>query len=175
MAVTTDIVASYRNPRAVVARRIGPEVREDRALAILMAACLLVFVAQWPAAAREAHLAMLAARAAGTPPAELPGLQGLLAGRLFATLFLLPLILYALAGASHLAARAFGGRGTYYAARVALFWSFLATTPLMLLQGLIAGFIGPGPAMTASGVAVLAVFLYLWINGMIVAERGDAG
>ena len=139
-----------------------------------MAACLLIFVAQWPLLAREAHLARLAAVAAGVPTGQVPDVQALMVGRMFATLFVLPLALYGLAAVTRLVARAFGGQGTYYSARIALFWSLLATTPLMLLQGLVGGLIGPGPAFTAVGVAVLAAFAYLWINAVIVTERADA-
>ncbi len=75
-------------------------------------------------------------------------------GALMATLFLLPPLAYALAAISHLVARALGGRGTGYGARMALFWSLLAVSPLMLLQGLVRGFLGEGPALTATGLVV---------------------
>jgi hypothetical protein len=39
--------------------------REDRALAMLIAACLVIFVAQWPRLSREAYLAP-----DGGPPLE---------------------------------------------------------------------------------------------------------
>jgi hypothetical protein len=38
----------------------------------------------------------------------------------------------------------------------------MATSPLFLLQGLVAGFIGPGPAMTVSGLALLLAFFVIW-------------
>jgi Na+-transporting methylmalonyl-CoA/oxaloacetate decarboxylase gamma subunit len=93
-------------------------------------------------------------------------------GALIATLFFVPLLAYAVAGVSHLVARAMGGQGTYLGARMALFWSLLAVGPLMLLQGLLRGLVGPGPALTVVGLGVLAAFLALWINALIEAERG---
>ena len=45
--------------------------------------------------------------------------------------------LYLVAGLSHLIARLVGGRGDWYRARMALFWSLLASTPLILLNDLI--------------------------------------
>jgi hypothetical protein len=54
---------------------------------------------------------------------------------------------------------------------LALFWALLCTTPVMLLQGLVAGFIGAGTGATVVGVLVFAAFLYLWINMLIEAER----
>ncbi len=48
MPITTDIVESYRRPRAVLRRRMGGAENEGRALALLMGACLLIFISQWP-------------------------------------------------------------------------------------------------------------------------------
>ena len=56
MSLVTDIVGTYRGPRRVVRRILAAGVREDRALVILMAGCAVMFVAQWPKLAREAHL-----------------------------------------------------------------------------------------------------------------------
>ncbi|MBZ0123482.1 MAG: YIP1 family protein, partial [Roseovarius sp.] len=56
MPVTTDIVASYRGPRAVMRRLLAMGPNEGRALAILMAGCAVTFIGQWPRLARDAHL-----------------------------------------------------------------------------------------------------------------------
>ncbi|MDZ4095891.1 MAG: YIP1 family protein [Paracoccaceae bacterium] len=159
MTITGDILESYRRPRVVIARKLAAGPREDRALAVLMAACGLMFVGQWPGLARAAHL----------DPA-IP-LDARIGGALLGTVFLLPPLAYALAGVSHLLARGLGGKGSHFGARLALFWSLLAISPLMLLQGLIGGFIGSGPGFTVLGLGVLAAFLYLWINGLIEVER----
>jgi len=135
----------------------GP--REDRALAILMGACLLVFIAQWPAISRRAHLEELE-------------LNALLAGALFGWLFIAPLGLYLLAALSHLVAKLFVGKGGWYGARLALFWSLLASTPLILLNGLVAGFIGKGAALSIVGLAWFGVFLWFWMASLRVAEQG---
>lgn len=158
MSLSGDILHSYRRPREVLRRRLGPEPREDRALAILMGACLLLFVAQWPAHARAAHLAP-----------EVP-LDARLTGALMGTIFLLPLLAYAVAAASHLVLRLFGGRGSFHGARMALFWAMLAVGPLMLLNGLVRGMIGPGPAETATGAVAALAFLAIWGAGLRVAE-----
>ncbi|MDP4031916.1 MAG: YIP1 family protein [Pseudorhodobacter sp.] len=158
MAVSSDILASYRHPRAVLRRKLDQGVREDRALAVLLAACVLNFVAQWPGLARAAHFDP-------TQP-----LEARIGGALLATVFLLPLIAYAVAAISHLLARVFGGSGSFYGARLALFWSMLAIAPLLLLHGLVRGFIGAGPAQVLMAVLVLVGFLYLWLNALIEAE-----
>ena len=53
----------------------------------------------------------------------------------------------------------------------ALFWALLASAPLMLLHGLVAGFIGPGAAQTLVGVLWLAVLGWFWFTGLRLAER----
>ena len=160
MTITGEIVASYRRPAAAVGRMLAGPRREDRALVMVMAACAVIFVSQWPVAARAAHLA----------PA-IP-LEARLAGMLLATVFLLPLLAYALAGASHAVLRLFGGRGSHYGARIALFWALLAVSPLMLLKGLVAGLIGPGAALTATGATIFAAFMWIWGAGLHAAEFG---
>lgn len=156
MAVTTDIAASYRGPGAVLRRIFAREASEPRALAFLMGGCAVMFVARWPALAREAHL----------QDEELTMLMG---GTLLATVFFLPLILYALALIVQTGARVFGSPMTGYGSRVALFWALLAASPLMLLNGLVAGFIGPGAALTLVGAVWFAVFMWFWITGLRVA------
>jgi len=77
---------------------------------------------------------------------------------------------YLLAALAHFLARVLGGRGDFYRARVALVWALLAAAPLMLLQGLVAGFIGQGPQALAVSLAVFAAFTLIWGAGMRVAE-----
>ncbi|MEY8841553.1 YIP1 family protein [Cribrihabitans sp. XS_ASV171] len=158
MAVTQDIVATYRGPGAVMRRILAAGEREDRALAILMAGCALVFIAQMPRLSREAHLTG-------------QELNMLLGGALLGWLIIAPLFFYGLAAASHLIARVAGGRGSWFGARMALFWALLASAPLLLLHGLVAGFVGPGPALQGVGILWLVVFGWFWFSGLRQAER----
>jgi hypothetical protein len=157
MPVARDIVATYRGPRRVVRRLLDMGLREDRALAILIAGCAVVFIAQWPRLAREAHLTG-------------QELNPLLGGALLAWIFIAPLMLYALALLSHGIARLVGGQGSAYGARLALFWALLAASPLILLHGLVAGFIGPGPGLQGVGLIWCGVFLWFWLSGLREAE-----
>lgn len=161
MAITSDIVATYRGPGAVVRRLLARGQREDRALAILMAGCLLVFVSQWPPLARQAHI-------------EGVELNPLLGGALLAWVMIAPILMYALAAGSHLLAKALGGKGSFYGARLALFWALLAVSPLFLLNGLLAGFVGPGPGPKAVEFLSFALFLWFWLGGLFAAERPEA-
>ncbi|CUI00817.1 YIP1 family protein [Leisingera aquaemixtae] len=154
MSVTTDIPATYKGPRKVFARLLSMGAREDRLLVFLIAGCVLTFVAQMPKLAREAHLTG-------------QDLNMLLGGALLGIVFIAPLLLYVLALVAHWIARAAGGQGDAYRARLALFWAFLASSPLILLNGLVAGFIGAGAALNLVGALWCAVFLWFWISGMI--------
>ena len=159
MSVTRDIAATYRGPGAVMHRLLAMGQREDRALVILMAGCVVMFIAQWPRLARAAYLTE-------------QELNPLLGGALLAWAFIAPLILYTIALISHWIARIFGGHGTGFGARMALFWALLAASPLVLLHGLVAGFIGPGPGLTAIGVIWLVAFAAFWALGLREAEWG---
>lgn len=160
MAFTRDIAATYRGPGAVMTRLLAAGPREDRALAILMGACVILFIARWPALAREAHL-------------QDQDLNMLLGGTLMATVFMAPLLFYTLAWLTHLVARIVGRKAPSYNARLALFWSLLASSPLILLNGLVAGFIGPGIQMTLVGLLWFGVFLWFWGASLRAAYRED--
>lgn len=159
MAGTRNIVATYKGPRAVVARILSEGVREDRALVFLMIGCLMVFVAQTPRLARQSYLT----------GEELGMLMG---GTLLAWLFIAPLLLYFLAWLVFLVTRILRSKITAYGARIALFWALLAASPIMLLWGLTAGFVGPGIEMTGVGVLWFFVFVWFWVGGMFAAVKG---
>jgi hypothetical protein len=156
MSITAEIVRTYRSPRAAIRSRLARGAREDRALLILMLACGLIFVAQWPRLSREAHLT------------ERP-LEVLLGGALMAWIFVAPLLLYGVAALSILALRVAGRSPLPLAARLALFWALLCAAPLWLLHGLVAGLTGPGWELTLVGAVAVAVFLWFWSAGLKAA------
>lgn len=158
MAITQNITATYRGPGRVVRRLLELGQREDRALAYLMASCALVFIAQLPRLAREAHLTG-------------QDLNMLMGASLMAWIFVAPLLLYVIAFAARGVGRILRGQGTSYGARLALFWALLASSPLILLHGLIAGFVGPGIQLQAVGLIWFMVFMWFWIGGSIAQER----
>ena len=159
MTITADIMRAWLLPRAVIREKLAGGVREDRALAVIMGAGALLFIAQWPILSRAAYLDP------ATP------LQARLGGALMACLFVLPLLGYAVAQISHLIAKVFGGRGSAFGARLALFWALLSVTPAMLLQGLLAGFLGQTAAVSAVQLAVMIGFLWIWLSMLAEAER----
>lgn len=163
MSVVRDIARTYVAPREVQARRISGAPREDRALAILMGACVLIFVAQWPRLSREAFL----------DPSI--GFDARLAGALFGWIMIMPLVFYALAMLVQIILRAFGATNAGFASRIVLFWALLASTPLWLLTGLTAGFAGAGVGLTIAGIAALGAFVIFWMAGLsaILAHRSE--
>ena len=150
MSVSADILHSWRDPRGVVRGLLAHGTREDRALAYLMTACALGFLAQWPRLVRQAQID-------DTVP-----LAALMGGALMGWLFIAPLLLYGLAALLRLVMLALRRPVGWYAARLALFWSMLATSPLWLLHGLVAGLAGPGlPSLVVGGAALVAFFWQL--------------
>ena len=161
MALTADIVATYRRPRAVARDKIATR-REDLALAYLMLGCGLVFVGQWPRLQREAYLGG-------------QDLQPLVGGALFAWVFAAPVLLYLLAWVVHQAARALRRPVGAFGARMALFWALVAASPLWLLNGLTAGMIGPGPALALVGALAATAFVWFFAAGLRAAHAVEAG
>ncbi|MBI1217420.1 MAG: YIP1 family protein [Rhodobacteraceae bacterium] len=162
MTVSADILESYAAPGRVMRRKLAEGPREDRALATLMAALGLIFLGQWPGLIRATRL---------DPAVPFDARVG---GALMGLLFLAPLIAYGLAGLVRLVARMLGGQGTWFTARLALFWSLLAASPLMLVQGLVAGLIGPGPVLSGLGLIVLVAFLWLFGGALRASEAEGA-
>lgn len=158
MALTTDIAATYRGPRAAVRRQIEIGVTEARLAMYLILACGLNFVAQLPRLRREAYL-----------DAAIP-FDARVGGALLGWMFIAPLALYAVALLCRWLMHLFGGRGTGLTARLALFWALLAASPLWLLNGLVAGFIGPGAELSLTGAAALGVFVLFWGLGLVETE-----
>ena len=137
--------------------------REDRAIAYLLGACFLIFVSQWPEASRQAFI-----------DPEVP-LQARIGGLLFSWLFIMPLVLYAFAAVTRVIAMPLGGMGTWFTARLALFWTLLATTPGWLFWGLVSGFVGPGPAEQVVGAILFFSIIAIWGICIREAERNPSG
>ena len=159
MALTQDILATYRGPARVVGRFLSQGRNEVRALLFILIAGLLIFVAQAPYQARAAEL---------TP-------EGPLAVRLYWAgllwVFLFPILLYAFAAVIWALSRLAGRKLSGYAVRFTLFWAVLASTPIVLLMGLVAGFIGPGIELQSVTIVWLCVFMWFWISGLLTADR----
>ncbi len=159
MAITRNITATYRGPGRVVARILAGEPREDRVLYFLITACVVIFIAQAPYQSREAFL-----------DEEVP-LQARLYWSAFLWIFIFPLLMYAVAALVWLVSRVMPRAPSGYEIRVALFWALLALSPITLLLGLTAGFVGPGPALQAVALIWCSVFGWFWVAGTLAARN----
>ena len=159
MSVTRDMVRTWRQPRAVMDRLLRMGQREDRALAFLMGGCFLNFLATWPYAVRIEELT-------GTSAKEQ------ITGSLFLWIFIAPLFFYGLSAVIHLVAKFVGGKGTFYTARLSLFWTLLATTPAALLYGLLRGFNGDDTGTMIIGALWGIGFLAIGALTLFEAEKG---
>lgn len=158
MSITTDLVETWRRHRTVVRRHLSRGQSEPFAFSLLVVFLLLAFVAQWPRASRVAF------ENDSTP------VSAQLLAIAMALLATIPLW-YGLAALSRVVARLFGGRGSWYGSRIALFWSLVAVTPLMLFQGLVSGMIGPGPGLSAVSIVAGLAFVIFWALALMEVER----
>ena len=158
MAITRNITATYRGPGRVVSRILDGTRREDSVLYFLIGACVVIFIAQAPYQSREAYL-----------DDSVP-FQARLYWSAFLWIFLFPLVMYGVAAIIWLITRVLPGAPSGYGIRVALFWALLASTPVLLLLGLTAGMVGPGPALQVVALLWCGVFLWFWIAGTWAAR-----
>jgi succinate dehydrogenase/fumarate reductase cytochrome b subunit len=167
MSISKDVFRAWVRPRAVMRRLLDAGERENRSLAILMAGCLLIFVAQWPRLVRLSEGIDLPAGA------EVQELSQLIAYSLVSWLIVWPLIFYIAAGITRILARVVRGKGTGYGARLAMFWAVLASTPAALLYGLLAGFNGETLGTQAVGAVWLVGFVWIWVQSLRESESGN--
>ncbi|WP_194095528.1 YIP1 family protein [Marivivens aquimaris] len=159
MSVSRDMIRTWRAPRAVMRKLLAMGKREDRALAFLMGGCFIVFISQWPALARQAHIT-------GEEMSQL------VAYSLLGWIFIWPLLFYGLAAVAHLIAKVLGGKGTFFTARLAMFWTLLATSPAGLFYGLLLGLNGAVPGTHFIGGLWLAAFAVILLLTLTEAEKG---
>jgi len=153
MAVTTDIVRTWTAPRVVMRRLLDMGPREDRAVAYLLAGCFLIFVAQWPRLSRTAWL-------------DGDEFDRLVAYEFLAWLIVWPLVFYLLATLLFLGMRVLRRDAQPFEARLALFWAFLAASPMGLMAGLLAGFVGPTLGTRIVGLLWLVAFAVFVVQGL---------
>lgn len=157
------ITQAYRDPRRVMARLMADGPSEPRSLFHLMLAAGILFVASLPNAIRAAQRL------------EIDDAQtGAIAAHLFGYVFLLPLLVYALAALVHLVARGFGGRGGFGGARAAVFWSALLGAPIALILALLGAGVeaatGRGQLLWLDLLGYAGLGFWLWLFAANIAE-----
>ena len=161
MSVTNDIVAAYRRPGKVMERHLASGSGEERALIFLMASCVVFFIAQFPVISRSAHLNQV-------------DMGPDVGGAMLAWLFIAPLVMYVVAAVLRIVLRTFGCKASWFHTRLGLFWTMLAGTPLVLLNGLTGGLIGPGIEQSLVGAVWFASFLWILLGSLRTVCRASA-
>ncbi|MBM2576619.1 hypothetical protein JQC91_09910 [Jannaschia sp. Os4] len=184
MSVATDIPRAWVRPATVMAEKLARRPDERVAFVYVAVASVLGFASTLPGLQRRARAsdpefeAAIVAEAGEARIMQVPAdltqakFEALMSGALMSWLFVVPILLYVVAWASHLLAKLAGGRGTGLGARIALFWAALVAVPGLLLTGLTTGLVGEGPEAAFVAVLTACVFLWVWINSLYVAERG---
>ncbi|WP_299417023.1 YIP1 family protein [uncultured Sulfitobacter sp.] len=158
MALTQDIVATYRGPSRVIRRFLAQGRNEVRALLFVLIAGVLMFIAAAPYQAREAQL-----------DPDIP-FQARLYWSAFFFILIFPILVYLFAFCIQALSWIARRKVTGYAIRFTLIWALLASTPVILLLGLTAGFIGPSIQLQLVGFIWLAVFGWFWATGLLCAD-----
>ena len=123
-----------------------------------MGACFLTYVAQWPYLARQAFRGLY--------------LQTSLAASLLAWLLIAPLLLYVVAILVYFLHRVLGG-GKIWTNQSGSLLVILAATPVMMLFGLVKGFLGSGTAENVVGFFGLCP-IYFILCAVVRAKVGGA-
>jgi hypothetical protein len=159
MPVSRDIVSMYRAPRRVTGALYSMGQREDRAIMWLVIGCFLVFISRLPALQRMSV-------ETGSD------FQQDTVYAFFSLLTIAPLLFYAIAFILFGITRLLRPAATAYGARLAVFWGWLASTPLALFYGLLVGFNGlDHPGTVLVGMIWLAALIWFWINGLIETSK----
>jgi hypothetical protein len=92
-----------------------------------------------------------------------------MAGALFGAIFIAPLVFYGLGWGLTMTLKLLQRGIDGFDVRLALFWSLLAISPLMLFQGLVLALVGPGSQASLTGVIIFGLFLMILVAGLRVA------
>ncbi len=147
-----DVAAAWRGGfDASIRDMAGRGIGESQLLVFAFAAAFIGFVTGLPGAARQA----------ATLGVDAP-MSAVIGGRLFAAIFVAPLLFYTLAALSGLATRAFARPVAWRDARLALFWALLVASPLLVVNGLATAFLPTGAALTGIQWITTVAFLWIW-------------
>lgn len=160
MSASGEILRAYRGFGASMRRRLDEHPGEERLLIYLVIAILLFFVARIP------NLLEVSAIQA----TEDISIEAIFVTNLVSSFFFAPLMFYTVAALSHLVAKAFGGKGTSYGARLALFWTLLVIAPLSLISTILQSAYPADWLSSSLFVGLFLLFTYVWGTCLSVSE-----
>lgn len=141
-------------------RQLDKHPGEEKLLVYLVVAILLFFVARIPNLLEAANL----------QATEDISNTAIFVTNLVSSFFFAPLLFYGLAAVSRIIARFFGGRGSGYSARLALFWALLVISPLALVSTILQLLIPVLWLATALPIVMFLLFAFVWGACLSVAE-----
>ncbi|MEO1551449.1 MAG: hypothetical protein AAFR93_13630 [Pseudomonadota bacterium] len=156
-SLTSSIWQAWRDVRASMRTQMALPKEENRLLFYVFLGCALGFVAGLPAALSQARLIE-----------EEGAVTGVLVGRLFASIFFAPLALYGVSAIATVITRAFGGKGSFYTGRLALFWAVLVSLPILLVSGALGA--APLSPNVLGWISFAAYAVFLWVWSQCIAE-----
>tara|TARA_B100001093_G_scaffold517378_1_gene598764 strand:+ start:287 stop:772 length:486 start_codon:yes stop_codon:yes gene_type:complete len=160
MSLIFNIVQSYWKPQEVFDNFSYQKFSESHALGFLAGGCAIAFMSHWPTLVRQSHLT--------SEP-----LNMMLGGALFGWIFVAPLLFYILASVLSICLAILGLRRQGRLVRLSLFWAFLASGPIMLIYGLVSGFLGQGATSNGLGLLWMVFFLWLVVCGFRMIRRAS--
>jgi hypothetical protein len=139
-------------------RHIDNGIAEEQTLFFALLFGGLSFLSQLPEIAKRAHLTD-------------DSLPAMTAAQFIASVFMMPLLMYAIAAISHLILGRFGGQGDHIGARRALFWAGVVTAPVMLFATIVSTYL-PDARIPLAAVTTM-VFIWQWFSNLKELEFGN--
>ncbi len=164
MSISGDILRAYRGFGASMRHQLDSGVKEERILAYGVFAILITFIARTPGLIE-------ASKTAAAATADDVTWVAIFSTNLVVSFFFGLLLLYGIAGLSHVLAKIFGGKGSFFGARLALFWSLLVISPLALVSTMLKTLLPFEWLGLALDAALGLLFLFAWISCLVVAEK----
>lgn len=167
-----DVALMWVRPWHVSRRRLR-NPSEPKSFALLLAACVAVFVAQLPRLQQAAATNPIATDQVKGEDVTYYTIAQLVSYEAYAWLLVWPLFFYALAAILHFVARLFGPRISFASSRYAVFWAFFAAAPAVLAMGVVQALRAPEHIEHGVGVIWLAAFAVFVMTGLAATRASQ--
>ncbi|MBC8410341.1 MAG: hypothetical protein H8E12_16715 [Rhodobacteraceae bacterium] len=141
-------------------KKLSEGISETKVFIWLLIACFLQFLARLPLLSREAHLDI-----------DGPSLVSMIGGVLIGSIFLAPLVFYALSMLLCFVFRLWFRDLNWIYFRGAFFWSLLAISPLVLVRGILVGALGANFYINLLSILVFLYFIILIVSNVKTIDR----
>lgn len=161
MSVVGRILAAYRAPARQMRAQIDDGIAEPETLFYALLAGAANLLAQTPSLYKRALID------ADISFADLFGAQ------FVASIFFMPLAMFAISAVFHMLFRLFGGRASWPAARRSFIWPVLVASPFVMVTGIVTA-LSSNPLVGYGFVLLtLVVFIWQWYMAANEAEYNE--